>query len=344
MSGWGLGLFTPRLHCALDKHKTNRQLHLTAHWSFCLHVRVTWGFSPYLLCLSRCIALYFRICSQLCDVLYFTVITSVTRSHENQTYYYEDNQYFLISYGIDFFSPIIQLGNLVTVSVILNVFRFSILKYFNNTFYFIFRFYTYSLTSYWVKMMIYLIESLKNIVKLYFYCSSCPVTVSTNHFWACSTFYAGLLLLRCFLICRPGSDRLISKPHLTLEQSIWWKSSLQNAMFPLTGKSHLSGMQEGMSWKPNMLCCVESFGICYCGNECVCSVWWRGSSWASRLLSLSHPLTNVLLRMRWQKQPLMALILYMLEIGGNELCWFKFFSPSSFAPTYISLRPSQHAS
>ncbi len=38
MSGWRPGLFTPGLHCALDNHKTNRQLHLTAHRSFCLHM------------------------------------------------------------------------------------------------------------------------------------------------------------------------------------------------------------------------------------------------------------------------------------------------------------------
>ncbi len=83
VSGWRPGLFTPGLHCTLDNHKTNRQLHLTAHWSFCLH-KCESLFSISVCCWSRCIALYFHICSQLYDVLYFK-ITSVIRCHENLT-------------------------------------------------------------------------------------------------------------------------------------------------------------------------------------------------------------------------------------------------------------------
>lgn len=53
-------------------------------------------------------------------------------------------------------------------------------------------------------------------------------------------------------------------------------------------------------------------------------------------LLISPPWTNVLLQTRWQRQPVMALILYALEMRGNELCWFFSFSCFSSLSLYLS--------
>lgn len=85
------------------------------------------------------------------------------------------------------------------------------------------------------------------------------------------------------------------------------------------------------------------------------SGWRRSpSSPASVLTSTPQP-TNVSLQTRWQRQPVMALILYTLEIRGEWIVLIPFFRLtrlcllpslsllSSYIPlTYTSVCPTQH--